>query len=136
RDGVVVLGYTDGDLDRPVMNQWLAAQGAGIAIGTAEGGHQTIDATPLPHSALDNAGFAPFPAGHNRPLEVRDRSQTLARGSTSALVAASRVAVGGGDGLIVVASRSLLAAADAAFGTRGVLGAVARSARARGAASR
>jgi len=126
RDGVVVLGYTDGDLDRSVMNQWLAAQGAGIAIGTAEGGHQTIDATPLPHSALDNAGFAPFPAGHNRPLEVRDRSQTLARGSTSALVAASRVAVGGGDGLIVVASRSLLAATDAASGTRDFLVALAR----------
>src|SRR4029077_1945623 len=49
RDGVVVLGYTDGDLDRWVMNQWLAAQGAGLEIGTAEGGHQTIDATPLPH---------------------------------------------------------------------------------------
>src|SRR3989442_1338574 len=125
-DGVVVLGYTDGDLDRWVMNQWLAAQGAGIEIGTAEGGHETIDATPLPHSALDNAGFAPFPAGRNRSLEVRDRSQTLARGSTSALVAASRVGVGGGDGLLVVASRSLLAATDAASGTRDFLVALAR----------
>jgi len=122
RDGVVVLGYTEGDLDRWVMNQWLVAQGAGIAIGTVGGGHQTIDATPLPHSALDNAGFAPFPAGHNRPLEVRDRSQTLARGSASALVAASRV----GDGLIVVASRSLLASTDAASGTRDFLLALSR----------
>ncbi len=76
RDGVVVFGYTDGELDRWVMNRWLAAQGAGIAIGEDPRAVQ-ISATPLPHSALDNAGFAPFPAGRNRPLVLHDRSQTL-----------------------------------------------------------
>jgi len=129
RDGVVVLGYTEGRgaLDRWIMNQWLAAQGAGIAIGTGAGagggaGAQLLDATPLPHSALDNAGFAPFPAGRNYPLQIRDRSQTLARASGTALVAASRVQ----DGLIVVASRSLLASADADVRARDFLVALAR----------
>jgi len=128
RDGVVVLGYTEGRgaLDRWIMNQWLAAQGAGIAIGTAggagAGAAQLLDATPLPHSALDNAGFAPFPAGRNYPLLIRDRSQTLARASGTALVAASRVQ----DGLIVVASRSLLASADADVRARDFLVALAR----------
>ena len=128
RDGVVVLGYTEGRgaLDRWIMNQWLAAQGAGIAIGTAggagAGAAQLLDATPLPHSALDNAGFAPFPAGRNYPLQIRDRSQTLARASGTALVAASRVQ----DGLIVVASRSLLASADADVRARDFLVALAR----------
>lgn len=103
RYGVVILGYReDGTLDRWVMNRWLAAQGSGIAIGA-----ERLDApaSPLPHSALDNAGFAPFAAGTNSALHVRDRSQTLARAPAGALVAASRV----GDGLVVVASRSLLA---------------------------
>ncbi len=103
RGGVVILGYSeDGMLDRWTTNQWLVSQGAGIAIGA-----ERVDApaSPLPHSALDNAGFAPFPAGTNYALQVRDRSQTLARAPAGALVAASRV----GDGLIVVASRSLLA---------------------------
>jgi hypothetical protein len=129
RDGVVVLGYAEagGALDRWIMNQWLAAQGAGIAIGTGAGagagaGAQLLDATPLPHSALDNAGFAPFPAGRNYPLQIRDRSQTLARASGTALVAASRVQ----DGLIVVASRSLLASADADARARDFLVALAR----------
>src|SRR5438105_14686821 len=75
RDGVVVLAYTedDGALDRWIMNRWLVAQGAGIAIagGAGAGGAQLLDATPLPHSALDNAGFAPFPAGRNYPLQIR-----------------------------------------------------------------
>ena len=76
RDGVVVLAYADGGNDRWVMNQWLAAQGAGITIGGEPGAGgpgeaQLIDATPLPHSALDNAGVTPFPAGHNRPFLVR-----------------------------------------------------------------
>lgn len=105
RDGVVVLGYTEGGLDRWVMNQWLGAQGAGIAIAAEQ---LEARAEPLPHSALDNAGFAPFPAGWSHALQVRDRSQTLARGPSSALVAASRV----GDGLIVVVSRSLLASGN------------------------
>ncbi|HLZ45719.1 MAG TPA: hypothetical protein VKQ05_08580 [Gemmatimonadales bacterium] len=128
RDGVVVLAYNDGAADRWVMNQWLAHQGAGITIRSSGGAGepQSIDATPLPHSALDNAGFAPFPAGRNRPLDVRDRSQTLARGSTNALVAASRIAGGAGGGLIVVASRSLLGSGDADPGTRDFLVALAR----------
>lgn len=120
RDGVVVLGYPDkGGLDRWIMNQWLMAQGAGIAIGA-----QPIEApaTPLPHSALDNAGFAPFPAGRNYALHIRDRSQTLARASEAALVAASRIR----DGLVLVASRSLLASADADGRTRDFLVALAR----------
>ena len=123
RDGVVVLAYADGANDRWVMNQWLAAQGAGITVeGEAAGVAQLIDATPLPHSALDNAGFAPFPAGHNRPLRVRDRNQMLARAGGGALVAASRVH----DAIIVVTSRDLLGAAHAAPGTRDFLVALAR----------
>src|SRR6266571_7670583 len=73
-------------------------------------------------SDLDNAGFAPFPAGRNRPLAVRDRSQTLARAPNAAVVAASRAR----DGLIVVASRNLLAAADTNAATRAFLVALAR----------
>jgi len=124
RDGVVVLAYTEdgGALDRWIMNQWLAAQGAGIAIGSGSDGAWLLDATPLPHSALDNAGFAPFPAGHNYPLQIRDKSQTLARAGGMALVAGSRVH----DGLIVVASRSLLASADADSRARDFLVALAR----------
>jgi len=121
RDGVVVFGYTDGELDRWVMNRWLAAQGAGIAIGEDPRAVQ-ISATPLPHSALDNAGFAPFPAGRNRPLVLHDRSQTLARAPNAAVVAASRAR----DGLIVIASRSLLASADTSAATRAFLVALAR----------
>ena len=127
RDGVVVLGYMDGDgsVDRWVMNQWLAAEGAGITIGT-----QSLEApaTPLPHSALDNAGFEPFPAGRNHILAVRDRNQTLARAGGDALVAASRAGGGGGggDGLILVASRNLLSSIEADTRTRDFLVALAR----------
>lgn len=129
RDGVVVLGYRgdsrskreEGTLDRWVMNQWLAAQGAGIAIGTEQ---LDAPAVPLPRSALDNAGFAPFPGGTNHPLQVRERGQALARAGANApaLVAASRV----GDGLIVVASRSLLASIAEDPRTRVFLEALAR----------
>ena len=132
RDGVVILGYTsdapgggargqreDGTLDRWVMNQWLASQGAGIAIATAS---IESPASPLPHSALDNAGFAPFPAGHNHALQVKDRSQVLARAPESALVAASRVQ----DGLVLVASRSLLSSASENSRTREFLVELAR----------
>jgi hypothetical protein len=80
----------------------------------------------MPHSALDNAGFEPFPAGRNRILTVRDRSQTLARAGGSALVAASRAAGGAGGGLILVASRSLLSSIDADARTREFLVALAR----------
>ncbi|MFN2571693.1 MAG: hypothetical protein ABR537_08800, partial [Gemmatimonadales bacterium] len=88
RDGVIVLGYAEGGLDRWIMNEWLGSQGAAITIGP-----QTTDAAaqPLPHSALDNAGFAPFPAGRNHPLQVGDRSQILARAPAAPLVAATRV---------------------------------------------
>jgi hypothetical protein len=120
RSGVVILGYgEDGKLDRWVMNRWLAAQGAGIAIGS-----ERVDApaSPLPHSALDNAGFAPFPAGMSDALIVRDRSQMLAHAPAGALVAASRV----GDGLIVVASRSLLTAGTVDARSRDFVEALAR----------
>ncbi|MGH7519945.1 MAG: hypothetical protein ACREMI_01560, partial [Gemmatimonadales bacterium] len=129
RDGVVVLGYRsdgtgrgkteDGTQDRWVMNQWLAAQGAGITLGAE---HVDEPASPQPHSALDNAGFAPFAAGRNHALQVRDRSQTLARAPVSALVAASRV----DEGLIVVVSRGLLAAGSGDAHTRDFLEALAR----------
>ena len=121
REGVVVLGYaeSDGALDRWIMNRWLLAQGAGIAVGA-----QPLDvpATPLLHSALDNAGFESFPAGRSHALVVRDRSQTLAHAGGMALVAASRV----GDGLILVASRSLLASTNTDPKTRDFLEALAR----------
>jgi hypothetical protein len=127
RDGVVVLGYEPdpnlnqnaGSFDRWIMNRWLAAQGAGIVIGTDP---TDVPAVPLPHSALDNAGFQPFPAGRSQPLAVRNRDQILARGSATALVAASRV----GDGLIVVASRNLLGAAREDRRSRDFLVALAR----------
>jgi len=126
RDGVVVLAFTSdgprtpaGTLDRWIMNQWLASQGAGITIQA-----QPLDApaVPLPRSSLDNAGFAPFPAGRNQVLEVRDPTQVLARAPSSAFVAASRV----NDGLIVVTGRNLLASGDADPLTRDYLVALAR----------
>jgi hypothetical protein len=128
RGGVVVLAYAgagEGSLDRWIMNRWLAAEGAGIAIGT-----QSLEApgVPLPRSALDNAGFAPFPAGRSHALLVRDQSQTLARASTSAprdppaIVAGTRV----NDGLILVLSRSALAASADDARARDFLVALAR----------
>ncbi|HWC72694.1 MAG TPA: hypothetical protein VG454_02065 [Gemmatimonadales bacterium] len=122
RDGVVVFAYTSdgegprgpggagprnpvGTLDRWIMNQWLASQGAGITI---ESEPLDAPAVPLPSSSLDNAGFAPFPAGRNQLLEVRDPTQVLARAPSSAFVAASRV----NEGLIVVTGRNLLASVD------------------------
>jgi len=135
RDGVVILGYRsdaranrdEGTLDRWIVNQWLAARGAGITIGA-----DALDApaAPLPHSALDNAGFEPFPAGRNLPLQVRDRRQILAGasgagnggGDLTALVAASRVA----EGLVVVTSRSLLTSGAADPKTAEFLEALAR----------
>lgn len=136
--GIVVLGYSgdgEGSDDRWTMNRWLAAVGAGIAIaddpledsipppaGAIEPQARLV---PLPQSALDRAGVAPFPAGRNHALAVRRSSQALARSSATAFarpagqapapsaraptVAASRV----GPGLVVVASRHALAAAGA-----------------------
>ncbi|MFN2572497.1 MAG: hypothetical protein ABR537_12950, partial [Gemmatimonadales bacterium] len=75
-----------------------------------------------PHSALDNAGFAPFPAGRNHPLQVGDRSQILARAPAAPLVAATRV----GDGLVVVVSGSLLGSLAEDARTRDFLVALAR----------
>lgn len=123
--GVVVLGYGTGELDRWMMNRWLASQGAGIAIGTEQ---VDAPAAPLPRSALDNAGFAPFPAGRHRGLVVRDQSQTLARSTSAAprdrpaVVAASRAR----DGLIVLTSRATLAAGGEDRKTRDFLVALAR----------
>ena len=130
RDGVVVLGYTsdapttrgqneNGTSDRWVMNQWLASQGTGITIASDL---IAAPASPLPHSAVDNAGFAPFPAGYSHALQVRDRSQVLARAPSSPLVAATRVQ----DGLVVVASRNILGAAAGDAGTRRFLFELAR----------
>jgi hypothetical protein len=136
--GVVVLGYAgdgEGFLDRWTMNRWLAASGAGIVIGDyplqdtmpAPGGavEPQALALPLPQSALDNAGFAPFAAGRNHVLLVRRESQVLARTSGTAfirpprdapvprggaaVVAASRV----GNGLVLVLSRHALGAEGA-----------------------
>ncbi len=140
RGGVVVFGYAgdgEGFLDRWIMNRWLAAMGAGLVIGdypledtvppAARGGAAEPQPRvfPLPHSALDNAGFQSFPAGRNHVLVARRESQVLARSSPTAfvrlpregpaprpraaVVAAARV----GEGLIVVLSRHALAAAGA-----------------------
>ena len=128
RDGVVVLGLrsdnrtkrSEGTLDRWTLNQWLTSLGSGITIDSIP-----VDASPspLPHSALDNAGFEPFAAGWNLPLRVRDRSQVLARATgTPAVVAASRVA----EGLVVVTSRDLLASAPAERRSAEFLEALAR----------
>ncbi|MEX2157185.1 MAG: hypothetical protein WD773_10140 [Gemmatimonadales bacterium] len=157
RGGVVVLAYAgagEGSLDRWIMNRWLAAQGAGIAIGTqpledtvraaAAASPREPAGVPLPWSALDNAGFAPFAAGRTHVLLVRDPRQVLARTTATAftrpssaapaagpapaarphaaIVAASRV----NDGLILVASRSTLAASGVDPRTRDFLVALAR----------
>ena len=133
RGGVLVFGYAgdgDGGLDRWVMNRWLAAVGAGIAIGTdvlrdtaaapgTSGTHPTARAVP---GAFDHSGLAAFPAGRNHALSIRAPAQALARAPATAfvhrpgtdvlsrgnapVVAASRVA----QGLVVVASRHLLGA--------------------------
>jgi formylglycine-generating enzyme required for sulfatase activity len=134
RGGVLVFGYAgdgDGGLDRWVMNRWLAAMGAGIAIGadvlqdtgsTATGAHGTHPTARAVPGAFDHSGLAPFPAGRNHALSVRAPAQALARAPATAfvqrpgtdvlsrgnapVVAASRVV----QGLVVVASRHLLGA--------------------------
>lgn len=149
RGGVVVLGYgtddetqagridargTPGSLDRWIMNRWLAALGTGIVIGNqplrdtvrpAEGRGSDPAAVPLPASAVDNGGFAPFAAGRNHVLLVSDARQVLARSSPSAFIrppgggerpaarrrAAVVAASRGREGLVLVASREALAAA-------------------------
>ncbi len=133
RGGVVVFGYAgdgEGFLDRWIMNRWLSALGTGLVIGDfplqdtvgAAAAEAQPRVFPLPHSAVDNAGFEPFPAGRNHVVLVRRESQALARSSATAfvrppreapaprsraaVVAAARV----GDGLVVVISRHALAA--------------------------
>lgn len=129
--GVVVVGYAgdgEGFFDRWVMNRWLTAMGTGLIIGdfpledSVPAAEPQPRVVPLPHSALDNAGFAPFPAGRNHVVLVRRESQVLARTSAAAfvrppreapaprpraaVVAAARV----GAGLVLVVSRQALAA--------------------------
>ena len=129
--GVVVFGYAadgEGFLDRWIVNRWLAAMGTGLVIGDFPLEDSTAATEtqprvfPLPHSALDDAGFEPFSAGRNHVVLVRRESQALARSSATAYVrppqeapgarpravvaAASRV----GDGLVLVISRHALAA--------------------------
>ena len=134
RGGVLVFGYVGdgaGGLDRWVMNRWLEAMGAGIAIGAdvlrdttgtatrAHGSHPTARAVP---GALNHTGLSHFPAGRNHALSVRVPGQALARAPATAfvhrpgaasqsranapVVAVSRVR----QGLVVVASRHLLGA--------------------------
>ncbi len=135
RGGVVVFGYAadgEGFLDRWVMNRWLAAMGTGLVMGDFPLQDSSAGATadpqppprvfPLPQSALDNAGFEPFPAGRNHVLLVRRESQALARSSATAFVRPPReapaprhsAAVLGaarvGDGLVLIISRHALAA--------------------------
>ncbi|MGH7606051.1 MAG: hypothetical protein ACREME_01820, partial [Gemmatimonadales bacterium] len=105
RGGVVVLAYTSGSspssvaaaagaagsLDRWIMNRWLAALGTGLTIGNRplqEIGRRGVApvAVPLPRSALDNAGFAPFPTGQSHALEVRSTRQVLARATSGAFI--------------------------------------------------
>ena len=138
RGGVLVFGYAadgEGFLDRWILNRWLAAMGTGLVIGdfpledtvppSAAGWGGAADpqprVSPLPQSALDNAGFEPFSAGRNHVLLARRESQVLARTSATAFVrpprealaprpsAAVVAAVRVGDGLVLVASRHALA---------------------------
>ena len=129
--GVVVFGYAadgEGFLDRWIVNRWLAAMGTGLVIGDFPLEDSTATAetqprvSPLPHSALDDAGFEPFSAGRNHVVLVRRESQALARSSATAYVRPPREAPGArpravvaaaarvGDGLILVISRHALAA--------------------------
>ena len=133
RGGVVVFGYAadgEGFLDRWVMNRWLAAMGTGLVMGDFPLEDSSAGAAaepqprvfPLPQSALDNAGFEPFPAGRNHVVLVRRESQALARSSATAFVRPPREAPAArhsaavlgvarvGDGLVLIVSRHALAA--------------------------
>jgi len=104
--GVVVLGYPTSALDRWTMNRWLAGVGAGLSITEARETAGAVTATPA-RRALSSVDITPISLGPSDPLRVRAASQALARGS-SVFVGATRV----GRGLVVVASRAALAAAD------------------------
>lgn len=106
--GVLILGYAgdgEGSLDRWIVNRWLRALGAGIAIGDA----------PLPDEPpvvarrdgpIGGAGLATFPAARNHPLTLDNADAILATAGGSPAIAAARH----GNGLIVIASRHALAA--------------------------
>jgi hypothetical protein len=137
RGGVLVFGYAGdghGELDRWVMNRWLDAMGAGIAIGSdvlrdtagavtrAFAGHPSHPTARAVAGVLSSSGLSYFPAGRNHALSVRSPSQVLARAPATAsihrpgaaplsranapVVAASRV----GQGLVIVISRHMLGA--------------------------
>ena len=133
RGGVVVLGYWgegDGTLDRSTANRWLAALGAGIAIGdgaledsSARAGPATPPWAQSRRLGEDPLGsvYDPFPLDRSHALDVRRSAQVLAVAGRRAVVrtpkgavtrpgaplaAATRV----GDGLVVVISRHALAA--------------------------
>jgi hypothetical protein len=130
RGGVVVLGYPPeggGAFDRWLMNRWLAWSGAGITIGdvavSSAGSPRTAARLkPVLTAGLRGTGFDAFPAGTSNALLVENEAQSLARAADGAavkgaglqtarrggitVVAASRA----GGGLVVVASRSTLAA--------------------------
>jgi hypothetical protein len=129
RGGVVVLGYPPeggGAFDRWLMNRWLAWSGTGITIGdfavrSASAPRTAARVKPVLTAGLRGTGFDAFPAGTSNALLVDDEAQALARAGDGAfvqgglraghrggipVVAASRA----GTGLVVVVSRSALAA--------------------------
>lgn len=130
RGGVVVLGYPPegaGSFDRWLMNRWLAWSGAGITIGdfALRSTRTPRGAPPLQPELTTGprgAGFDPFPAGVNDLLLVEDDAQILARAGAATFVqgpglrlqhwpgAAAIAATRVDNGLVVVASRSALAA--------------------------
>jgi len=134
RGGVVVLGYPPegaGSFDRWLMNRWLAWSGARITIGDfALHSARTPRAAPPLQPELTagprGAGFDPFPAGVNDLLLVENDDQILARAGAATFVqgpglrlqhwpgAAAIAATRVDNGLVVVASRSALAAAAGA----------------------
>jgi hypothetical protein len=134
RGGVVVLGYPPegaGSFDRWLMNRWLAWSGAGITIGdfALHSARTPRGAPPLQPELTAGprgAGFDPFPAGVNDLLLVENDAQILARAGAATFVqgqglrlqhwpgAAAIAATRVDNGLVVVASRSALAAAAGA----------------------
>ena len=128
--GVVVLGYPPegaGSFDRWLMNRWLAWSGAGITIGdfALRSARTPRGAPPLQpelNSGPRDGGFDPFPAGVNDLLLVERDAQILARAGAATFVqgpglklqhwpgAAAIAATRVDNGLVVVASRSALAA--------------------------
>ena len=131
---VAVLAYAgdgEGSLDRWTANQWLAAQGSGIAIGDRalqDSAARVLFARAQPWAVGRPVGsdplgasYEPFPLDRNHPLSVKRTAQVVAvsslgppaRGAKDApvrlgspVVAASRL----GDGLVVVISRHALGA--------------------------